>query len=151
MVPSLRTSNHFHMSTLTQLPRLACRTAASTPCFRALDDLPTVLQRTAIPGPPVMWPPLQQKHNAQGGGPCGNTSLHSLLRPRQHPRTTWISLGSAGCRECYHSQGTPSPVLTAYSGRSPRCCRRYQARRSPSCSPTTKGFQFQERFRVSEK
>lgn len=66
-------------------------------------------------------------------------------------RKTWVYLGSAGCRECYHSQGTPSPGFTAYSGPSPRMLQAYQARRSPSCSHTTQGSQFQERFWVSDK
>lgn len=135
------TLKHFHMSTLTWL--------LSLPCFRALDGLPAVEKRIAILGPPVLWPPLQQKHNTQGGGPYANTHLPPLLGPRQCLRTTWVYLGSAGCGECYHSQGTPSPILTAYSGPSPWML---QALWGKEVSLLLSYHQsLQERFQVSEK
>lgn len=94
-------------------PYLCQQNAASQPCFRALDSLPTVLECTAILGPPVMWPLLQQKHYIQAlwkHQPPFSPGASSV------PADSVVYLGSAGCRECYHSQGTRSPVLTAYSG-----------------------------------
>lgn len=110
------TPKRFHMSTLTWLLIFCLQNAASQP----LDGLPKALEHTAFLGPLIKGP-LQQKHNTQGGGPCGNISLPSLLGSQQRLRTMWVYLRSAGRGVCYHSQGTPSPVLTAYSGPSGRC------------------------------
>lgn len=144
------TPKRFHMSTLTWLLIFCLQNAASQPCFQALDGLPKALEHTAFLGPLVKGP-LQQKHNTQGGGPCGNISLPSLLGSQQCLRTMWVYFGSAGCGECYHSQGTPSPVLTAYSGPSRRMHAAgiiWQGGLPPALIPprvpsSKKGFRFQ--------
>ena len=65
--------------------------------------------------------PVETLASLPSSGPPGLGSL----------RAKWVYLGSAGCRECYHSQGTPSPVPSAYSGPSPRVL---QARRGTEVS-----------------
>lgn len=112
-------SKCFHMSALPRPLLCACSTQLASPASRPWTASPRVWSAQLSQGHRTHGPPLQQEHNTQGGGPDGNISLSSLSGPHCL-RTTWVDLGSAGCRECYHSQGTPSPVLDAYSGLSPR-------------------------------
>ena len=142
------TLKHFHMSTLTWL--------LSLPAERSQPALLPGLER-----PPRGWEADGYSRAASPMAPTPTETQHpgwwALCKhsppsppwARQCLRTTWVYLGSAGCGECYHSQGTPSPILTAYSGPSPWML---QALWGKEVSLLLSNHQrLQERFQVSEK